>query len=630
MANISAALLTTLLAIGSTVAALTYRDQLHKLDIEHANTWSSLNRAMKADRTATERLVETQKAERQGRLELGKSLQSAGAALERTGLLGQRLDSLDSLGQAGRVFRDLDEGQSRLPDLRDQAIAAMGLTDLRVRWQRNIGLGQIGVDRKLARYALVENRSGETVVRRMDDDRELVRLPRPDVSFWHSGPHFSPDGEYLLVDYMVSGENGLTDVWHLERRERVFQQERRGQVVFHPDGRRLVFAPPGKGLVVWDLIDRRELKRFPLDYESGDLCFDSDGRRIAVCAASRLLQVHILDFDTGAELASWKDQFEHRSMSWSQDGRLLAFGAAYGRVSVWDVERGRLVSVLQGHTQDVIGCRFAPTGHLLATSSWDATTRLWDASSGEPLVSASVDGIGFSTEGRQLAFRNGTTLGVCDVVHGQDVRTLNPGLAGNRTEDNTKSDFVVAARFSPDLRMAALATRDGVYLFDPAGSRELAHLKAGNCDTVLWSADGRSLITYSDRGLFRWPIEPGPEGYADQLRVGPPELLRDGTPATGWHIATWLPDHRTLAAVDPASARVLLVDTSHPHPARRRTRALSSGSNQRLTSFTVSPDGRWAAAGGWKEQGILVWDLARRHSIGSCLPVMLRAIIPPP
>ena len=64
--------------------------------------------------------------------------------------------------------------------------------------------------------------------------------------------------------------------------------------------------------------------------------------------------------------------------------------------------------------------------------------------------------------------------------------------------------------------------------------------------------------------------------------------------------------------IDNENARVVLVDTAHPHPARNRAPCLSSGSNHRMTSIAVSPDGRWAAAGGWKEDGIYIWDLPRR------------------
>ena len=58
------------------------------------------------------------------------------------------------------------------------------------------------------------------------------------------------------------------------------------------------------------------------------------------------------------------------------------------RVYVWNVRRGTLASVLQGHTGEIIGAQFAHTGYLLATASWDGTTRLWDAASGEPLATA--------------------------------------------------------------------------------------------------------------------------------------------------------------------------------------------------------------------------------------------------
>ena len=99
-----------------------------------------------------------------------------------------------------------------------------------------------------------------------------------------------------------------------------------------------------------------------------------------------------------------------------------------------------------------------------------------------------------------------------------------------------------------------------------------------------------------------------------RLRIGPPELLHEvASSDPAWTKACWLPDHHTLAMIDNGNARVVLVDTAHPHPARSRAPCLSSGSNHRMTSIAVSPDGRWAAAGGWKEAGITIWDLPRRR-----------------
>jgi WD40 repeat protein/tetratricopeptide (TPR) repeat protein len=287
-------------------------------------------------------------------------------------------------------------------------------------------------------------------------------------------------------------------------------------------------------------------------------------------------------------------------------------GHSDGRVFVWDVERGRPASVLEGHANKVVRCRFAAAGHLLATSSWDGTTRLWDAAAGEPLLSAPGAEPHFSRDGRRLAFFSGPTVELYDVAHGQDMRALNPGLIGNRTE-TTHHNRVHAARFSPDGRLLALAAREGVRLDDAFNGRELAWLKTGSCATILFDQDGRHLITLGDRGLFRWPIRRDPDGGPEALRIGPPELLQEVTPAEVWYNASWLPDHRTLAMLDNSNARVLLVDTTRPRRASIGVRALFSGSNQRMTSIAVSPDGRWAAAGGWKEAGIYIWDLPRRR-----------------
>ena len=181
--------------------------------------------------------------------------------------------------------------------------------------------------------------------------------------------------------------------------------------------------------------------------------------------------------------------------------------------------------------------------------------------------------------GWHLASR--ATLGVCDVAHGQDLQTLNPGLFGNRTEAEA-GDWLFAAEFSPDGRLAAVATREGVYLYDVPGGRNLARLKTGHSESVLFDRDGRFLITFGLRGMFRWPIRHEPEG-GKAVQIGPPELLRAVNPDLAMCKAIWLPDHRTLAMIDNANARVLLLDTALPRSARSRARTLSSGSNHRMT-----------------------------------------------
>jgi WD40 repeat protein len=588
--------LTICLAIGSSVAAWRFREKNYQLRFEQEWTKASLGRA--------------EHAEQKAQLALGQSLLSEGAALQRTGVIGQRFKSLDRLRQAAQILGADPEGRKQLPEIRNHAIAALGLTDLRLRREHDCGdVEGIAVDAALERYAVAEH-SGAVIVRRLGDDRELVRLPGPEPrDFWWSGPGFSPDGELLVAAYNLTGSEGIRlRIWHLGRRELLGSLPSRGGLAFHPDGHRALFNAPEGGIAIWDLRERRVVRRLPLDFTPNVLALDPEGRRLAVNNAdAEKPRVMIIELETGHVLADWRSQVGNSGLAWSADGQLLAIGGGGNdpHVYVWNVRRRALASVVQGDTGG-----FAHSGYLLATSSWGGT-RFWDAASGEPLAMAPGGIFCFSPDDRRLAVGSGKTISIWDAAAGAECRTLHPAMLGNRTEKRDATE-VRWADVSPDGRLVATCDGDGVRLWEADTGRELAHLKAGDCGTVLFHPDGQSLISSGQWGLYRWAFQPDPERGPDAVRVGPPELLRE-TAESGGHRAAWLPDHRTLAQIDNPNARVLLVDSSHPSPAWSRATALDSGENRRMQTVTVSPDGRWLAVGGWYEAGVRVWDLHQRR-----------------
>jgi serine/threonine protein kinase/WD40 repeat protein/tetratricopeptide (TPR) repeat protein len=588
------------LAVVSTVAAWTYSDQVEALKVEQQ---------------------QTRNAERRARLELGNSLVTEGAALQRSGLVGQRFDSLDRLARAAQILGADPEGRHRLPEIRNHVITGLGLVDLRVRLERDVGdFRSLAFDAPLERYTFCES-SGDVVVCQVDDGHELLRLSIPNHSdyFTSCGALFSPDGGLLVTcDRRPSAVMGIVmRIWNLGRGELLAELEISDGPAFDHDGQHLAFGAPQGGIAVWDRNERRVVRRLPLDFTPGDMLFDPEGRRLAVANRDRAApRVVILEAETGQVLTDWRTQVGNTSPAWSADGQLLAVGGVGGddpRVYVWNVGRKSLQSVLQGHTNMVTRIEFAHSGYLVATTGHDGTARLWDGASGEPLaVGEAKRFLRFATDDRRMAFETRGRIGVCDVSTAPERRTLHSGMAGNRAE-RWLNRGVQAAQFNPDAQLLATAAEDGVRVWDADTCRELAHLKAGKCASVLFDSDGRGVVTSGSWGAYRWPIGRDSAQGPDTISIGPPELLWESISDNQWPCASWLPDRRTLAIIDNARAQVVLVDSRTSHPAQTRAIALDAGENRRMTTLAVSPDGRWVAAGGWYSAGVTVWDLPGRR-----------------
>src|SRR5262249_16364891 len=155
----------------------------------------------------------------------------------------------------------------------------------------------------------------------------------------------------------------------------------------------------------------------------------------------------------------------------------------------------------------------------------------WDPFSGKEQLNLPGDCIGFSRNDEFLFVSdNGTAM--YQVDHALECRALH----GH--EDIGKGPW--SADFSPDGRLLASASGDGVVLWDVAQARECAFLPVGSgrrpgqigpkldrfnstAATFLPSGD---LLTAGGAVLLRWPVA-APEP-AHELRMGPPQILNTG------------------------------------------------------------------------------------------------------
>ncbi len=304
------------------------------------------------------------------------------------------------------------------------------------------------------------------------------------------------------------------------------------------------------------------------------------------------------------------------SVAFAPDGHTLATSSDDATVRLWDLtDRTRpspLGPPLTGHTDRVVSVAFAPDGHTLATSSDDATVRLWDLTDrtrpsplGPPLTGHTdrVVSVAFAPDGHTLATSSwDKTVRLWDLTD----RT-RPSPLGAPLTDHVGP--VVSVAFAPDGHTLATASYDrSVRLWDltdrtrpsPLGAPLTGH--TSRLFSVAFAPDGHTLATASyDRSVRLWDL-------TDRTRPSPL-----GAPLTG-HTDTvnsvaFAPDGHTLAtASDDATVRLWdLTDRARPSPLGPPL----TGHTSVVYSVVFAPDGHTLATSSW-DKTVRLWDLTDR------------------
>jgi DNA-binding beta-propeller fold protein YncE/tRNA A-37 threonylcarbamoyl transferase component Bud32 len=197
-----------------------------------------------------------------------------------------------------------------------------------------------------------------------------------------------------------------------------------------------------------------------------------------------------------AELLTLKGHTSQvNSVVYSPDGKRLASASYDDTTKVWDAQTGQELLSLKGGGNSVA---FSPEGKRLSNGE-----KVWDAQTGRELLSLKVagEGVTFSPDGKRLATAlEDKTVKVWDAQTGQELLTLK-GHTGD----------VNSAAFSPDGKRLASASDDNtVKVWDAQTGRELLSLKGNG--GVAFSPDGKRLATGSREGALRiWDLQTGQE-----------------------------------------------------------------------------------------------------------------------
>lgn len=131
---------------------------------------------------------------------------------------------------------------------------------------------------------------------------------------------------------------------------------------------------PGQ-LIINDLGQpNAEARIVPLEAGGYAVAIAPERDEIVVGLGNRTIQW--FDMTTGEETRRWKAHCD--CLALSPDGHRLLSGGTDRLVKLWDVQSGRLLSTLKGHSHTIYDVAFAPNSRQMTTASRDRTARIWD------------------------------------------------------------------------------------------------------------------------------------------------------------------------------------------------------------------------------------------------------------
>ncbi|KAF9120177.1 hypothetical protein BGW39_011600, partial [Mortierella sp. 14UC] len=402
---------------------------------------------------------------------------------------------------------------------------------------------------------------------------------------------YSPDGQQIAS----SGDKADVRLWNKDSGEvDLFIPCRPGSirgVAFSRDGRQVATCSDDGTVGLWDSRNGVGFDTLTGDrYQANCAAFSPTDDLLVAGGIDRKVRLwHVMEAPTETILMEYMD--EYTSVDISIDGRTIVVGCEDGVVQLWETSTGKLLATMEGHTRRVCMVAFSPCGKYIASVGWESRLRLWCASTGKSIYVLDNADVGefaaFAPDGARIVLSHEDhTVRVWDVQSGNEKVVL-------KGHTNTINGVV----YSPSGHQIASWSKDMTVRLWSVQTEECFHVLTlpREVNHLVYSADGRHVITMTNQGSSRWDSESG-ESF---------DPLKPIKTAAFW--CTFTSDGKHLAIIDDEENRLCIFDLTSDDGAQEVLQSFVGPT--RFVTLRKLPDGTMIFASTDNSNALYVWRL---------------------
>lgn len=214
-----------------------------------------------------------------------------------------------------------------------------------------------------------------------------------------------PNGKYAASSASASPGAARLVLWNLQKQkiehslalmtDNNQKRDNGGEAIaFSEDGKRVAVAlQPENEVWVYDIAKAEVLQKISIDKATSmilDIAFSPDGKNLATTGIQfdekrrpHAQPIELWDAETGRHVKSLDNASFETALAWSPDGNYLASGSLRGAIYFWDIENGKVLHTLKGHSKYITDLVISADGQMLISSSQarksgsSGSVRLW-------------------------------------------------------------------------------------------------------------------------------------------------------------------------------------------------------------------------------------------------------------